>query len=172
MAMTGIMVQYCDAPFRIQVCCRELASLLPVVCSIRISRDSARCHQKNTLEYFLHSHSINADISTMNNEAQNLSFQALQEDLQAICDAPNGKGSAFFESSEFPPSPTYFVALTTCLLESAGFKECSRHYLTSSSDMAAAAVQPVGEEDLAKIIQVIAKHRFRFAVSPRIFLQP
>lgn len=47
---------------------------------------------------------------------------------------------------------------------SAGYKESSRHFLTSSSDLAVAAIQPGGEEDLAEILQVIGKYKAPFAV--------
>ena len=46
----------------------------------------------------------------------------------------------------------------------AGFKESSRHYLTSSSDIAAGAVVPSNEDDLGKVLQIIGKYRVPFAV--------
>ncbi|TFK45059.1 hypothetical protein BDQ12DRAFT_731029 [Crucibulum laeve] len=45
-----------------------------------------------------------------------------------------------------------------------GYKESSRHYLTSSSDAAAFAIQPGSEKDLAEIIKIIGKHKILFAV--------
>ncbi|RXW23280.1 hypothetical protein EST38_g2563 [Candolleomyces aberdarensis] len=81
----------------------------------------------------------------MNGTPQTDNFEALRAELEAICDEST-QGSSLYD------------------FMSAGYRESSRHYLTSSSDLAAAAVQPGGEADLAKIIQVIGKYKYPFAV--------
>ncbi|KAF6759876.1 hypothetical protein DFP72DRAFT_805966 [Ephemerocybe angulata] len=95
-----------------------------------------------------------------------MSVQPVITELKELCRVYKNKdGSKFYDISECPDHPIVGKGIDIGHYPvTSGFKDSSRHYLSSSSDLAAAAIQPGSDASLAEVLQIIAKYRVPFAV--------